>query len=54
MYSHLDNLQETSSPLRQTIRQALEDLRLKKNFDLNPLRASRNYEKSIFMKVNAW
>nr|KAG5709527.1 hypothetical protein BaRGS_001577 [Batillaria attramentaria] len=51
MYTHLSNLMETSSPHKQDIRQLVRDFKLQKEFQLNPLKFSRNYEKSLFLKM---
>ncbi|XP_041360319.1 uncharacterized protein LOC121376501 [Gigantopelta aegis] len=54
VWSHLINLMDTSSPLRQNIREILEDETLKKDFDLDKRKFSRNYEGSFFLeKINA-
>lgn len=51
VWSHLSNMMETSNPLKQDVKQMLKDIELKKMFDLNPLKFSRNYEKSAFLKM---
>ncbi|XP_076462150.1 uncharacterized protein LOC143294657 [Babylonia areolata] len=51
IHSHLSNLQETSSPLKQDVRRLLKDLDLHKLFHKNPLKFSRNYEKSAFLQL---
>ncbi|XP_070194611.1 uncharacterized protein [Littorina saxatilis] len=51
IWSHLSNLKETSSPLKQEVKQMLQDIQMKKLFDLNPLKFSRNYEKSAFLRM---
>lgn len=54
VWSHLMNLQETSSPLKQQIRHILEDEQLSREFDLDKRKFSRNYEGSFFWeKFNA-
>ncbi|KAK7501815.1 hypothetical protein BaRGS_00006901, partial [Batillaria attramentaria] len=50
VWSHLTNLQETSSPHKQAVRQMLEDVTLPEKFDLGRLQFSRNYEGSLFLK----
>ena len=50
MYSHLTNLMETSSPLKQDIKQLVQDLQLNRLFEANPIKFSRNYEKSAFLR----
>ncbi|KAL8584622.1 hypothetical protein ACOMHN_002351 [Nucella lapillus] len=51
IHSHLFNLKETSSPLKQDIKKMLEDLDLSKTFHSNPFKFSRNYEKSAYLKL---
>lgn len=51
IWSHLSNLKETSSPFKQDVKQMLKDIELKKMFDLNPIKFSRNYEKSVFLRM---
>ena len=50
VWTHLTNLAETSDPHKQQIRALLEDAALKKQFNLNKLKYSRNIEKSAFFK----
>lgn len=50
VWSHLTNLMETSSPLKQSIRNIVSDEELKKEFDLEKLKYSRNYEASFFLE----
>ena len=50
VWSHLSNLQETSSPHKQTVRQMLSDVKLPAEFDLGRLQFSRNYEGSVFLQ----
>lgn len=50
VWSHLTNLMETSDPHKQEIREILEDETLKKEFDLDKRKFSRNYEGSFFWK----
>ncbi|XP_067679783.1 uncharacterized protein [Haliotis asinina] len=50
VWSHLTNLMETSSPLKQTIRRILEDKVLKREFDMDTFSHSRNYEGSLFLE----
>ena len=51
IWSHLSNLKETSNPFKQDVKQMLKDIELKKMFDLNPIKFSRNYEKSVFLRM---
>lgn len=48
VWTHLTNLAETSDPHKQSIRVLLEDAALKKQFNMNKLKYSRNVEKSVF------
>jgi hypothetical protein len=41
---------ETSSPLKQDIRKIINNERLKKEFNLEKLKYSRNYEASFFLE----
>lgn len=50
MWSHLSNLQESSSPHKQAVRQLLKKTKLPAKFDLGRLQFSRNYEGSAFLK----
>ncbi|KAL8574776.1 hypothetical protein ACOMHN_035319 [Nucella lapillus] len=50
VWSHLTNLQETSSPHKQAVRQLLTNVQLPASFDLGHLQFSRNYEGSAFLK----
>ncbi|KAL8574772.1 hypothetical protein ACOMHN_035315 [Nucella lapillus] len=50
VWSHLTNLQETSSPHKQAVRQLLTNVQLPASFDLGRLQFSRNYEGSAFLK----
>ncbi|VDI80741.1 Hypothetical predicted protein [Mytilus galloprovincialis] len=50
VWSHLTNLMETSSPLKQDIKNIINDQALKKEFDLEKLKYSRNYEGSFFLE----
>ncbi|XP_061171948.1 uncharacterized protein LOC133181472, partial [Saccostrea echinata] len=53
IWSHLTNLMESSSPLKQDIRSILESEYLKKEFDMDKRKFSRNYEGSFFLeKIN--
>lgn len=53
IWSHLTNLMESSSPLKQDIRSILENEYLKKEFDMDKRKFSRNYEGSFFLeKIN--
>lgn len=49
VWSHLTNLMETSDPLKQDIRSILEDEVLRKEFNLDQRKYSRNYEGSFFL-----
>lgn len=48
IWTHLSNLKESSAPLKQAIRAVLEDIQLKKAFDLDKRKFSRNMEWSFF------
>ncbi|PAA90341.1 hypothetical protein BOX15_Mlig016013g2, partial [Macrostomum lignano] len=48
MWTHLTNLLETSDPHKQDIRLIVEDVKLKKQYDMDKLKFSRNIEKSFF------
>ena len=50
VWSHLSNLQETSSPHKQAVRQLLKKVQLPARFDLGRLQFSRHYEGSAFLK----
>lgn len=50
VWTHLTNLAETADPMEKNIRDILEDVSLKKEFQLDKLKFSRNIEKSIFFK----
>ena len=50
IWSHLTNLMESSSPHKQSIRTILEKEDLKREFDLEKLKYSRNYEGSLFFE----
>lgn len=50
MWTHLTNLLETSDPHKQGIRLIVEDVKLKKQYDMDKLKFSRNIEKSFFSK----
>ena len=50
VWSHLTNLMESSSPHKQGIRGILENEELKKEFDLEKIKYSRNYEGSFFLE----
>ncbi|CAI9742929.1 apolipophorins-like [Octopus vulgaris] len=50
VWSHLTNLMETSDPHLQHIRSILEDENLKKEFNLDSRKFSRNYEGSFFFE----
>ncbi|XP_062611984.1 uncharacterized protein LOC134273790, partial [Saccostrea cucullata] len=53
IWSHLTNLMESSSPLKQDIRSILESEYLKKEFNMDKRKFSRNYEGSFFLeKIN--
>ncbi|XP_056009974.1 uncharacterized protein LOC125679922 [Ostrea edulis] len=53
IWSHLTNLMESSSPLKQDIRSIMENEYLKKEFDMDKRKFSRNYEGSFFLeKIN--
>jgi hypothetical protein len=51
IWTHLTNLQETSSPHKQKIRDILENEVLKKTFDLDKRKFSRNIEMSLFSEL---
>lgn len=48
VWTHLTNLLETSDPHKQDVRLIVEDVKLKKQFDMDKLKYSRNIEKSFF------
>jgi hypothetical protein len=48
IWTHLTNLMETASPLKQEIKAILENEKLKKEFDLDKRKFSRNIEWSAF------
>ena len=48
IWTHLTNLKESSSPLKRNIQDILEDKQLKKSFDLDKRKYSRNIEWSAF------
>ena len=48
IWTHLTNLMETSSPLKQEIRAIIDDEILSQEFNLDQRKFSRNYEGSIF------
>lgn len=50
IWSHLTNLMESSSPLKQDIRSILDSEYLKKEFDMDKRKYSRNYEGSFFLE----
>ncbi|XP_041357844.1 uncharacterized protein LOC121374798 [Gigantopelta aegis] len=50
IWSHLTNLMESASPHKQSIKAILEKEDLKKEFDLEKLKYSRNYEGSLFFE----
>ncbi|XP_062611985.1 uncharacterized protein LOC134273791, partial [Saccostrea cucullata] len=53
IWSHLTNLMESSNPLKQDIRSILESEYLKKEFNMDKRKFSRNYEGSFFLeKIN--
>lgn len=51
MWSHLTNLKETSDPLKQEIREILEDQSLQDSFNKDSRKFSRFYEGSIFSEM---
>lgn len=51
IWTHLTNLQETASPLKKDIRAILEDAKLKKEFDIDKRKFSRNIELSTFSEL---
>ena len=48
IWTHLTNLKETDSPLKREVRAILENEKLKKEFDLDKRKFSRNIEWSAF------
>ena len=50
VWSHLGNLQESSSPHKAAVRQLLKSTKLPTRFDLGRLQYSRNYEGSAFLQ----
>ncbi|ELU04621.1 hypothetical protein CAPTEDRAFT_222921 [Capitella teleta] len=51
IWTHLTNLQETSNPHKQQIRAILENEELKKTFDMDKRKFSRNIEMSLFSEL---
>lgn len=51
IWTHLTNLRETASPLKREIRAILEDAELKKEFDMDKRKFSRNIELSTFSEL---
>ena len=50
VWSHLSNLQETSSPHKQAVRELLKRVQLPAKYNLGRLQFSRNYEGSAFLQ----
>jgi hypothetical protein len=50
VWSHLTNLMESSSPLKQQIRAILTNEKLIREFNMDKRKFSRNYEGSIFLE----
>ena len=48
VWTHLTNLKETDDHFKQEIREIIEDEQLKKEFNLDARKFSRNYEGSMF------
>ena len=48
VWTYLENLKETSSPLRQELSSILDDAKLRQDFNLDARKYSRNLEKSFF------
>jgi hypothetical protein len=48
VWTYLENLKETSSPLRQELASILEDAKLREDFNCDVRKFSRNVEKSFF------
>lgn len=48
VWTFLENLKETSSPLRRELASILEDAKLREDFNLDVRKFSRNVEKSLF------
>lgn len=51
VWTHLTNLAESSCPLKQEIREILENAELKKEFDMDKRKFSRNIEWSLFSEM---
>jgi hypothetical protein len=51
IWTHLTNLQETSSPLKSKIREIVENAELKKQFDMDKRKFSRNVELSSYSEL---
>ncbi|XP_041357850.1 apolipophorins-like [Gigantopelta aegis] len=49
VWSHITNLMESSSPHKQNLKTILKDENLLKEFDLEKMKYSRNYEGSVFI-----
>ena len=50
IWTHLTNLMETSDLHKQNVKMILEDAALKKEFDMDKRKFSRNIEKSVFFE----
>jgi len=51
IWTHLTNLQETASPAKMSVRAILENIQLRKQFDLDKRKFSRNIEFSTFSEL---
>jgi len=51
IWTHLTNLQETTSPAKASIRAIIENIELQKRFDLDKRKFSRNIEFSTFSEL---
>jgi len=51
IWTHLTNLQESASPAKASIRVLLENIQLRKQFDLDKRKFSRNIEFSTFSEL---
>lgn len=48
VWTFLENLKESSAPLKQELASILEDVKLREDFNLDVRKYSRNMEKSLF------
>lgn len=48
VWTYLENVKETSAPLKQDLASILEDVKLREDFNMDVRKFSRNIEKSLF------